>query len=158
MQIVVIGALVIVWGRVIFRLYKNLKSDAVVNNIVNTKYEPVAEINLFDTFRIGANYRDPFLSKPRESHRNENSAVNPAPQALQAPPPPKEIKIINWPAISYFGYISDKATSKKLALATVNGVTHKIFTGTKIGDLTVTKIFKDSIEVILGKEHKVVKK
>ncbi len=148
------AALIFIWGRVFYRMYKNIKTNTEVVQTKVEAFEAIEEINLFDTFKIAANYRDPFLGRakePKPVNSNPVSVVHtPVVKTPEAP--------VQWPLVSYKGFINDQTSGKKMALLYINDKSNKIYVGSKIGELQVSKVYRDSVELKMGKLVKVFRK
>ncbi len=157
MQLVMAGALIAVWGRVFYRMYKNMQVQTEVAKVQQENTVPQDEIHLFDTFKIAANYPDPFLGKKAEKKYTGPAGATVARPLVQIKPP--EPAMVQWPNVVYLGILVDRESGKKMALASVNNVSKKIYAGSEIGSgVTLTKIYRDSIELKLGEQIKVVRK
>ena len=150
------AALILIWGKVFYRLYKNIKTSTEISQPKIETFEAVEEINLFDTFKIAANYPDPFLGQikiPKPVNTNTGNVPKLSTPIIKVAAPS-----IQWPNVSYKGFINDQTTGKKMALLYINDKSNKIYLGSKIGEISISKIYRDSVELKLGKEIKVFRK
>lgn len=106
-----------------------------------------------DTFSIIADYRDPFLQNQSFSQNTVNEI-----QKSNIPLSLKVEKVVQWPTIVYGGTIMNQKSSKQLALVKINGKEKILKTGEMVEEIELVKIYKDSIEVRMLKNRKVVKK
>ena len=66
--------------------------------------------------------------------------------------------VSSWPKIAYLGIISDKKSNQQLTLVQINGQRYSMKLGDTVSSVELTKAFRDSIEVKLGKEKKFFRK
>ena len=137
---------IVVWGLIAYRIYSTLKGGNSIPNKSDFTGDLVrdsAEVS----FKLIANYRDPFLGKyvgEKISH----------PKAVQSLPPAP----ILWPEIRFKGVIKNQQSNKLLVLVTINGK-ERIMKADQMTDLvTVMKIYRDSIIVAYKNENRVINK
>lgn len=142
-----------IWGTVLYKLFfDKFREQELPDEIVVT-----AKSNSFssgqDTFSIVANYRDPFLGNVTASENHGNNSIIKKPAIL-----PIEDIVLQWPTLIYGGMIKNQQSSKQLALVKVNGKEIILKEGEMAGSVEIVKIFKDSVEVRMGKAVKVIRK
>ena len=157
-------ALLAVWGLVGFQLYSKMGNK-------NQAYIPFTEKPIEqlpqqrDTFALLANYRDPFLGKKLKRTktnvspskvRSTKAKANPA-KAVKPKPKPKPKKSIVFPKMIYKGHISLKQ-GREVALVNVDGKSLNLAWGERYGELTVTKIYEDSLKVSYQGEEQLILK
>jgi hypothetical protein len=146
-------AVAAVWGIVIYRLFF---ADAGGDykpafGTVKPVHEPYDQyVEKPDTFKLGLNYRDPFLAGPVKS--TEPIATKPALSAADAAlhaalsrpalPPP-----INWSVIQYTGRILNPVSKKIVSIVTVNGKERMLSEGEVFESVKLIKNKRDSILV-----------
>lgn len=144
---------ILIWGAIFYKIFyyespgEEWKEEAVspLKNIVT--------LSVPDTFNIIADYRDPFLGTIVHMEKAPDRPMQP--KVVQ---PPKIKVAVIWPNIVYGGMIKNQQSSQELALVKINGKENIIKAGDKVGDIELIKIYKDSIEVRMGKAVKVVRK
>ena len=111
-----------------------------------------------DTFNLEPIQKDPFLNK-NNFNLNQNTVVKKVyvqPKVINKPPvQPKSI--INWPSVSYYGYIKSKDKTEELILVKIDNELHKLRKNAAIDGLIIKKVFNDSIEVLFNKEKRVIR-
>lgn len=111
-----------------------------------------------DTFHLEAVQRDPFLNK-NSVVQHENPVVKKIysqPKVVNKPiiqPKP----IINWPSVSYYGYIKSKEKSEELILVKIDNELHKLRKNSDVDGLVIKKVYNDSIEVLFNIEKRVIR-
>lgn len=145
---------ILIWGTVFYKLfYTTFQEEEWTNEIVNLP-KNIAATSVADTFSIIANYRDPFLGNVISRENSEKNLSQQKPIMSQ----PKVEPVVQWPNIVYGGTIKNQQSAKQLALVKINGKENILKAGEKIGVVELMKIYKDSIEVKMGKDKKVVRK
>ncbi|WP_426065121.1 hypothetical protein [Flavobacterium sp. DSP2-3-1] len=155
--IVVLG----LWGAV---AYKTISQYFFSKELVANKTELNDELNLNqinkDTFNLGKVARDPFLNRQNPVHnfiskkyysKIPNAKIKTNPIVLK----PKII--INWPLISYHGYITSKEKNEQLILVKIDNRLYKLRKNDEIGGVTVKELYNDSIELNFNKEKKIIR-
>ena len=147
----------LVWGMIGWKVYAAMNKKEN-ENMLQEKNEEIKNSGekIPDTFELMADYRDPFLGKPTvPGHSKLNIQNSKLPVAK---PTPKEKEAPSWPAVSYHGLIMRSGTEKKIGFLRVNGVSYFVTGGDEAGGLKIGRVSKDSVEVLMGKERKIVKK
>ncbi|WP_281239370.1 MULTISPECIES: hypothetical protein [Flavobacterium] len=150
-----------VWGLV---ASKTLKQYFFLDKkIKHTKnYNSNLKINQInkDTFTINHINRDPFLNK--ESRIINASLVQNTHfksiiiKKKLKPEIIKHVEILNWPLISYHGYINSKDRKDELLiLVNIDKKLYKLKLNEQSEGITVKKVYKDSIELDFNKARKI---
>lgn len=143
---------ILIWGTVFYKIFFSTApgeewEEEAINPQKNSTAAPV------DTFSIIAGYRDPFLGNTVYSENTIREIPKP-----KIRPEPKIEQAVPWPSIVYGGMIKNQQSTRQLALVKINGKENILKAGEMIGTIELAKIYKDSIEVKMGMEKKVVKK
>ena len=157
LQYLLIIVVLLIWGRVILKLFKNFKSKDTIEVAQVQMSDDMDDYKSSDTFHISANYPDPFLSEGLRVTKSPEVNASAAPLNTK-PKPIVEIKPIVWPAIAYKGIIRSLKTGKELILIYINDRGFKMSPGSKQGDLILEKVYKDSILVKFNDLKKTIKK
>lgn len=147
-----------IWGMIGWKVYAAMKDNAkpVVENHADGKSN-LTQSKIPDSIPLIANYRDPFLDKNISSKVNsKNENRNPKSIVVKIPPTPKTAPA--WPKITYHGLIKRTNDQKTVGFISVNGESYFVKGEEAAGDVTVGKLWKDSVEIIFGKEKKVFAK
>ncbi|MFM9987832.1 hypothetical protein [Flavobacterium sp.] len=110
-----------------------------------------------DTFNLEEIERDPFLNK--SSITPDNSTVEKVylkPKVINKPIVKPKL-IINWPLVSYYGYIKSKDKTEELILVKIDNKLHKLRKNESVDGVIIKKVFNDSIEVFFNKERKIIR-
>ena len=149
---ILLPLVILIWGSIIYKIFYNTsREEELADEILPQKN--ISATSVLDTFSIIANYRDPFLGNVVYSENNVNEV--PKQKVL---PQPKVEQVVQWPNIVYGGMIKNQQSTKQLALLKINGKENIIKAGEMVGTIELVKIYKDSVEVKMGKVGKVVRK
>lgn len=153
--IVVVG---IIWYQVFVRVKSNFEAEAtapaLAENTLNKR--PVQKPK---SFRLQANYRDPFTGKMTLS--DPVATPVPDPNALPpGPPPPKpEPVIIQWPAIRYYGLVRKTTAKDPRTLLSIDGNFYKVKQGEQLLDnILILKVTRDYVQIRYKKEVRTFEK
>jgi hypothetical protein len=148
---VLIGAVVAVWGWVIFKIINGGGSGNSGNVIIENNSKIETSNAELDTFSLIAEYRDPFVIKYVSVNLAEDLNLEEA--------KPEKIKpIINWPTIKYVGTVKNKVSDKKIALVNINDRNILLGVGDTAQEVYITAIYSDSLLVLYKKEIKAIEK
>ncbi len=160
-NIILILFVVCLWGTVTYKWVSRFikKEDRNIHdNYVkkNNNYNRIRK----DTFELKAIKRDPFLNILIQIEEPIKTIPAVTIRKLDAKPIviPKIEKIINWPNITYHGYIKSKERLEVLVLVQIDGRVHKLKKNNLIGDLVLKNIYDDSLEFALENKIKIIKK
>ncbi len=150
--------MLVIWAIVFNKIFNFLGSNAEEDSIsVNpiTIVDPRMNFSK-DTFNLRKVERDPFLGKyttSRDKRRNTKLVSNNRHKKT-----PKNNITKPWPKLSYHGYIKGVKSTSELILIRMNNKFYKIREGDMLEDISVKKIYRDSIIVKRKKESKTVLK
>jgi hypothetical protein len=146
---------IIVWSMVIVQVVRHFKKPGDTNEIVQGCKAGINAKSEADTFRLQANYPDPFLGHNLPSGPRENIVL-------------KEIRkfsiqnssktFTQWSDIKYSGMILNKNNNQQVYLLKVNDKNYLLRKGEKAGTIELKGAYKDSIIVSLNNEYKTIKK
>ena len=150
-------AVLLIWGLLGWKIYAAMKDDPSPP-FVATSPDPSApkHVTVPDSYQLLLDYPDPFLTAKKTPVRNV-SPSSPKPGNTSTPKVTAPIAPAVWPELRYAGLVQSK-DGKTLGFLTVNGASHFVKTNDIIGEITVQKIWKDSVLVVRGKEKNVVRK
>jgi hypothetical protein len=153
---ILLPATIAIWVTIFVRIVNTLGSESA-SKIVKAEskkiIKPESEQN--QTFLINNNYRDPFQIKSSYSQPTSSSDQQ---KLTKKNTIPHSKTTAQWPQIIYSGMIKNQKSKKQLALLQINSETKTAQTGETIDKIKIGKIQKDSIEIILGKEKRYIKK
>lgn len=147
----------LVWGIVVFKIIKAVETPAYTNlHAEQMKEKSISTVSPLDTFQLILQYRDPFLSGRRSSKasinavRSISTVQRPAFLPVSSPQPVADP--IQWPQISYQGYIENRKTNTKVAMLNIGGHDQLLDEGKSAFGVKVVKVFPDSIKLHFEKE------
>lgn len=154
---VLLPATIAVWAIAFMRIYRYFNPEGVQKyEMVYTVPEENERISIPDTFSIGTDYRDPFLGKsqkkialPASSSSQVKSKEKPAKE------PNKQVPEVQ---VFYSGMIRNQKSSSQLAMIRINGESKMMKPGDISGGIKLNRIFRDSVEIIIDKQKKIVRK
>lgn len=143
----------LIWYQVFFRVKSNLFGEETVITADALPVPAIASLSR-DTFRLRADYRDPFSGIPETTL--PTVAAPPAPQEARLPLPSRQE---TWPEMIYYGLIQKTGSKVPLAILKVDNMQFYLHRGESVFDNYVVKrIFRDSIEVVHGRKRRMVYK
>lgn len=148
LNILLICAVSIIWGAIIYRLVSQyFFTPKVALNYAITN-ENKLKITEKDTFDLQNLSRDPFMGTisagtPARTTRQHKTFFTAKPKPA-----------LTWPQIKYFGFIKSKDHKGELVLIQINGRLNKLKKGEIKDNITVKRIYKDSIELGFNKVNK----
>ena len=154
---ILLAVVAAIWGIVIFKVFNYATDDS----LQDTSYMPMIQKDTlqrekYDTIPLQLNYSDPFLKRSTMSTPIVKQE-QPKEKVQSKPEPPKPVPVIKervfWPQIQYDGTIGSKGAS--LAMMKINGQSFIVAKGKSEKEVTVKKIYQDSILVIYKHEEKV---
>lgn len=153
---ILIPGTLLLWGIIIYKIYTVVGGNHDDQQTEHQKYTSNESTGIIsDTFSIHSGYRDPFNEGKVIQNKTPHAEINTkAPEAKQVP----KTLITSWPQISYSGMIKNQNSSKQLALIQINGKTVSMKIGDVVDGVQLSKVYRDSIEVKLGKEKKFISK
>lgn len=155
LNILLLCAVLGIWGSVIYKLARNYFFPAgdVIEQPPSFKSGGIA-IKAKDTFELKDLPYDPFKGRAEASKPEVSRAL----ATVRKPLPAKIPKL--WPKVRYFGFIKSNASKGKseLVLVEIAGVLRKMRRGESHEEITLKKVYSDSVEIVRGKERKMIKK
>lgn len=143
---ILLPAVIIVWGLVIYRFFKGMNPDTSLNQKAQTvkEFNP-EELKESETFTIKADYRDPFLgSLAKKEKKIKRSYI---------PSKPKEPEI-PFPNIVYKGIISPKGKKEKVFLININGQQQLFKLKNTLNQVTLLRGNEEQITLKFQKEKR----
>lgn len=156
LNILLLCAVLGIWGSVIYKLARNyfFPGNDAIEQPMSFRSEGIA-IKAKDTFELENLPYDPFKGRAEAGKK----LVRHTPvSTVRKPPPPKIPKL--WPKVKYYGFIKSNADKGKseLVLIEIGGVLKKMRRGESLEEVTLKKVYSDSVELARGKERKVIGK
>ncbi|ASS47967.1 MAG: hypothetical protein A3D31_01250 [Candidatus Fluviicola riflensis] len=150
----------IVWYQVFMRVKSNFETDDALP--VNTTTALMKrKIVKPDSFRLQANYRDPFTGKLASSETAPTTNPNQLPVAttIQPPKPKPEPVVIQWPTIKYYGLVRKTTSKDPRTLIAIDGYMYKVKQGEQVLDnVLVLKVTRDYVQIKYRKEVRTFEK
>lgn len=141
---------IFIWGLIVYRIYSTINRSAALTMSSDVAIPEKSSSNF--EYEIKANYNDPFLGKLEEGKKvylkpkNDNQT-----KSLTSVP-------LLWPEIKYGGIIKNQQSNQQLVLVTVQGNGKIMKVDQTIGEITLNKIYRDSIEIYFKGEKKFFRK
>lgn len=164
-NIALIILVLILWGIVIYRSINRYfpNTDNTQSDFISTDYTSKIKTIKKDTFKLIPISRDPFLGKitnpisiedtKKIIPKKRNILINHNSQGAKT----KIVKpIIEWPKISYYGYIKSTQRAEELILIKIESKLFKTRKNEVLDGILIKRIYKDSIEVAFNKEKKFI--
>ena len=154
---ILLPAVLGIWAVIGWKVYAAMRNDE--SPFTDTGTAGISNADspaLPDTYELVLDYRDPFLDKPAPVK------IQPSRHVVQGTTPVKPSRdssaTVSWPAISYYGLVRQPESGKTVGFLAVNGSSCFIRSGDNVGNILVGRINADSVEVIMGKLKKFVRK
>jgi hypothetical protein len=147
-SIVLIILVGIIWYNVFLRVKSNFVAEDSLLQIVKTN--TIRPLKKRETFVLDLDFIDPFLKTGNSSLQDDLDVVDEASSEPDEyiPPPP-----LKWPNIKFIGIIKKQGSTHPLVLLNVDKKLFKIKPLEHIyGELSLSKVFRDSIEMKFGDE------
>jgi hypothetical protein len=159
-NIILIIVVLALWGTVGYRaLNRQLSGNEIIlekqDQLNNTT---INQINK-DTFELEKINRDPFLNKQFQTTVVSKTVIShykPV-KKIVVPIIPKGDPNLQWPSLSYHGYIASKERNEDMVLLTIDSKLRKLKLNNPVNGLIVKKRYKDSIEVYFNSETRMVR-
>ena len=146
------------WGAVGYKTITQYFFSKGLNlNTDQTDYKLNLNLINKDTFKLGHISRDPFLDKQYQMTNPVSIKQDPKVSILNVNlktvvSKPKEI--INWPLISYHGYIKSNGKNQELILLKIDGKLFRVRINDIVQQLIIKEVSNDSIEVIFNQQKR----
>lgn len=146
-----------VWGMIGWKVYAAMQGKEEMFAVVvpDEKVKPVGA-DVPDTITLIADYRDPFLGGISIKENFKFEILNSKLKTAKVPDQPKDA--IVWPSISYHGLVKKNGGEKVVGFLNVGGESFFVRGGEVVGEIQVGKLWKDSVEILFGKEKRVFRK
>ena len=158
---ILIPIVFIVWGLIVYRLF--FEGKVTPENIMQT-VKPVKnkiEISEKDTYKLIANYPDPFLSlkgiKSTEGSVKNENAKDKSNTKSNLRRRRTSISRIRWPQVKYSGFIEGNK-AKHTILLEVKSKNYLAYVGDTIDQIFIKEFYGDSLLVVYKNEEKSLKK
>ena len=156
---ILLPIVVIVWGLVIYRMFfeGRTKPENLTQFIRPIVKESVEEKS--ETYKLIANYRDPFLSNvvvseviAQENKQEEQSGSNTNLRRRRT-----SVSRIRWPEVKYGGFIEGNG-EKQTILLKIKNRDFLAQKGDTIEQIFIKEFYGDSLVVVYSNEEKTLKK
>lgn len=146
-----------IWGLIGWRIWKGLqgKEDPIA---VTDMSRPKKQSDLVsDQFTLIANYRDPFLGKTFVDD-DRPAVATPRPNTATVQVTTPAVTEVPWPELHYYGFVRQSSQEAMTGFLSISGSSHFVKAGQVIEGLTISRVWLDSVEVVRGKEKRIVRK
>lgn len=140
---ILLGVVAIIWFQVFVRVKSNFTNDTseiIQNQSGLTNFRIIER----DTFRLVADYRDPFGSASQISINSfENASIDNIHQSIE----PRKVDV-SWPKIRYYGLVRKTDSNNPLGIINIDGMLLHLRKGETIfDDIKIISVGRDSIKV-----------
>lgn len=145
---VLLISLVVIWSVIAYRFLNNFKgksTETIAEISVLSKQSMVAEK---EVFLLPEKVKDPFLNTIQIKKVDKK----PVRQTVISS---NKNKAILWPSIEYYGFIQSENKQSPLVLLKINQKMYRFRKGESKEKITILNIYKDSVQLSLGKEKRV---
>lgn len=155
---ILVPVVLAVWGMIGWKVYAamNGKDEKFVTVVADEKIKSAVN-EIPDTIALIADYRDPFLGKITVINDNSAFKIQHSKSKTEKIPDPPKAPIV-WPVVSYHGLVKRNGDQKTVGFLNVSGKSFFVQGGEEAGEVRVGKLWKDSVEILFGKEKKVFRK
>lgn len=141
---------IVIYSAIFIKSFKKNKAPEVnipikLNNSKRSRVKP----NKNYDFQLLIPNRDPFLGKIIAHAKTKTSKVVVNKIAI-----PKPNKIVNWPQISYHGFVKSQVQNEKLVVLKINNEIFRKRVKALVNDIFIKKAYGDSILLRYKKEEK----
>ncbi len=146
-----------IWGLIGWKVWKGLQGDDNSAMPAERVVQSKKKNQLLDSFQLIANYRDPFLGKAIQQTPTVTAAVRTTQTekpTITKPEPP----VNTWPEIRYGGFVKKSGQDNGAGFLIVNGSSEIVTRGQTIQNITIVQLWPDSVQVMRGKERKIIRK
>lgn len=160
-QYILLPIVILIWGLVVYRIFfegktkpENLKQ--VIKPIIKESEEKKEE-----TYKLFANYRDPFLTEIKAnsesvvSEEEKKKAEDKSTSNLRRRR--SNVSRMRWPEVKYNGFIESK-NNKYTILLKVKDRDYLAYTGDTIENIYIKDFYKDSLLIVYKSEEKTLMK
>jgi len=145
---IMLTIVILIWGAILYKLAGIFISPKTENKLsIKLNNVPLSLTNDSTNYNLIGVPRDPFIKK-LEVHTDYTPNIKKAEKPVD----------LKWPTIKFKGIIKSNNTSKPLAILAINNKSQFINEGQEIDEVKVSKISKDSIEVIYKEASKWIRK
>ena len=130
--VVLIPAVALIWGMVIYRIVETLSEEEVIKPVNKASQKQQTFKTEKDTFSLISLDRDPFLGNTYSSKKNVKKKF-------------VSKKEINWPTIEYLGMVSDSDSKSGVYLLNVMGRSHFLQKGDEVDSIKLVKVSPNKI-------------
>lgn len=100
---------------------------------------------------FGRSFSQPIVAKTRSVYYVSKSLAKPKPEV-------KPKVMVPFPVVKYFGFIKSKDKKEEMILIKVDNTLHKTRLNANCDGVLIKKVYKDSLQVVFGKELKTIKR
>ena len=157
---ILLPLVIIVWGLVIYRIFFEGKTKPENISAVAKPLIKESSKEEKSTYKLIANYRDPFLSNIKQSvvetenikEKEENN------RSANLRRRRTNISRTRWPEISYGGFIEGNKDQKITILLSIKNRDYLVQEGDTIDKIFIKAFYGDSLLVVYNEEEKILKK
>lgn len=152
---IIVGSL---WIVAIYRTYKNyrVKQENESTKTLHSPHFSPVQFNK-DTFELVLPSKDPFLAVGWMPTQDVNLMQEPKSKTEIKKEEPKPLEK-TWPQIEYFGFVKNRDKNSTLCLLKIDGRQIHISKGQKHNGILVLNTYRDSVQVFLDGESRIIRR
>lgn len=161
---ILIFLMIVIWALVFNKVFKIYRPDTANQMDDFSEISQIEKDLSFskDTFNLKKIEKDPFLGTVKKVRKRKVNIAKdkhkPSLKTRVQTIKKKENKKTNWPKINYFGHLKGSSSSSKLILIKIDNKLHKVREGELIDNISIRKVYRDSIKVHMNGDFKMIKK
>lgn len=158
---ILLPAVLLIWGLIFQRIWQAAQGHEESASAVDlASVAATASTVAAQTPRLLLNYADPFrASSPNTPlvaptvamssvQGSYTQPLSPAPLNLPVAPAAVTVIPVVWPLVKYLGSINNPRLENRIALLTINEKEYSLKSGGNKEEITVSKIWRDSVQVV----------
>jgi hypothetical protein len=157
-QAVLLVFVLAVWGVIFYKIYDKLTAEDDEPVAFDLPGNSLPLAHAVDTFKLLANYNDPFAYESfREARREASAPSAPAVKPIVKIAAKPTLAVAD-PQVKYLGMIRNNASKKKVALVIIDGKSSMLQEKQSLDDVKLLRIFNDSLEIMIGHKKCFIRK
>lgn len=144
----------VVWYNLFLRIKSNFVGDDIIIPPSNIEYS-IIKTNARDTFKLNANYRDPFQGVSVSTQSALIISNQPEVPKQNVYVAPKIEKVFQWPSVKYYGMLKKANSKKAVGILDFDGSHFNLLEGEYLyDDYQIKAVYRDSLIIKYNKLQK----
>lgn len=161
-NILLLIAVLGLWGSVLYRLVKNYMVSNENNKLVEQRISTIPVTKLKKKpYEFNPLSRDPFLDQIYNTSievKRETSVSKVFGKQKIKDEVSKFNKVISFPNIQYYGVIQSSSNNKEVVLLKINGQLVRLSKSGESEGVKIKQVYKDSVKVLFSNQTKVIRR